>query len=333
MELVLQTEESDSNGPCRGVRADAAARHRRPGARRTRRKYVFRLTAAGLTACALATGCAAQGGGSHPVRPAPGGPPLKVPAARALRAYAAHLKIRQIQRAAVAKRWGVAKVPILPPRPPTKKPVIKPGKRLWVHDQKKLGLPPVFARVPTKDKIVFLTIDDGWDKDRKFVKMMNELKIPYSAFLTNDAVKDDYGYYKKVQRAGDVLGNHTLHHRYLPALSYAQQKHEICGMQKIMKKRYGKRPVMFRPPYGNYNQDTLKAAKACGIKYVPLWEAEVFAKTVDYGEDDQKLHPGDIILTHFNHLDLKGSMEDMVRNLLKRITAKGYAVARLEDYL
>ena len=39
---------------------------------------------------------------------------------------------------------------------------------------------------------------------------------------------------------GVGLHNHTLHHPYLPALSRARQKREICGMQKIIEKRYGK---------------------------------------------------------------------------------------------
>lgn len=164
--------------------------------------------------------------------------------------------------------------------------------------------------------------------------MMTELKIPYTAFLSDYLVKENYGYFKKMQSRGVSLNNHTLNHRYMPGLSYAGQRREICGMQDIIKKRYGKRPELFRPPYGNYNKDTLRAAKSCGIKAVPLWASEAFADRMEWREWDKDLHPGDIILTHFRGREhWKGTMPDMIRKVMKTVTDKGYAVARLEDYL
>jgi len=218
--------------------------------------------------------------------------------------------------------------------PPARKPVIEARKGFEVDDQEELGLPPVFTTVPTKDKVVFLTIDDGEEKDPAFLRMMSDLKIPYTAFLSDYLVKDDYGYFRKMRDRGITLSNHTLHHPYLPALSYARQKREICGMQDVMKKQFGKRPTLFRPPYGSYNQDTLRAAKHCGVKYAPIWDEEVFVDHWEYREDDHDLHPGDIVLTHFRgRKDWKGTMPDMVRRFLRTVTDKGYAVARLEDYL
>ncbi|MFF7659422.1 polysaccharide deacetylase family protein, partial [Streptomyces canus] len=200
------------------------------------------------------------------------------------------------------------------------------------HEEK--GLPPVFTTIPTEQKIVFLTLDDGAEKDPAFLRMMSELKIPYTAFLSDYLIKDDYGYFRKMRDQGVVLDNHTLHHPYLPGLSYARQKHEICGMQDVMEKHYGTRPAVFRPPYGNYNEDTLSAARSCGIRYAPIWNEEVFVDHWEYRELDQRIHPGDIVLSHFRgRKDWKGTMTDMVRRFLDKVTAEGYAVARLEDYL
>ncbi len=40
------------------------------------------------------------------------------------------------------------------------------------------------------------------------------------------------------------------------------------------------------------------------------------------------------MLTHFRgREDWDGTMRDMVRRFLDKVTAEGYAVARLEDYL
>ncbi|MGW4570653.1 polysaccharide deacetylase family protein [Streptomyces tendae] len=281
-----------------------------------------------VVVAALAAGCAP--GEDQSVRGAPG---QQAPPARAVDG-AAKAREARAALAAAAKRWKLDKVPLTAPAPPAKKPEIKAREGFEVDGQEADDLPPVFTTVPTKEKIVFLTIDDGAEKDPAFLKMMSELKIPYTVFLTDEEIKDDYGYFKKMQARGITLNNHTLSHPYLPGLSYEDQKREICGMQDVMEKHYGKRPVLFRPPYGNYNRDTLRAAKSCGIEYAPIWSEEVYVDHWEYREWDQDLHPGDIVLTHFRGTDdWDGTMTDMVRRFLDRITADGYAVARLEDYL
>ncbi|MEU1119542.1 MULTISPECIES: polysaccharide deacetylase family protein [unclassified Streptomyces] len=295
-----------------------------------RRKNQVRAAVAVLAASAIASGCA--GGDSEGARGAPGQQPLKAPPARALDSYAQKLGAIQAARVAATKRWGLAKVPLPAPPPPRTKPRLTTRKGFEVKGQ--ASLPPVFTTIPTKDKVVFLTIDDGAEKDPKLLKMMGELHLPYTAFLSDYLVKEDYGYFKKMQDRGVTLNNHTLHHRYLPGLSYEDQRHEICDMQNIIQKHYGKRPELFRPPYGNYNRDTLRAAKSCGVKAVPLWAAEAFTDHMEWREWDKDLHPGDIILTHFRgREDWKGTMPDMVRRVMKTVTDRGYAVARLEDYL
>ncbi|MFD4629955.1 polysaccharide deacetylase family protein [Streptomyces sp. NPDC058284] len=294
-----------------------------------RRKNRVRAAVAVLTASAIASGCASAGDG---VEPAPGQQPLDAPPARALDSYARKLAAVQIARVAAAKRWGLAKPPLAAPPPPRTKPRITTRKGFEVKGQS--SLPPVFTTVPTKEKVVFLTIDDGAEKDPALLRMMGELHLPYTAFLSDYLVKKDYGYFKKMQDRGVTLNNHTLNHRYLPGLSYEQQRHEICGMQDVIMQHYGKRPELFRPPYGNYNEDTLRAAKSCGVKAVPLWASEGFADHMEWREWDKDLHPGDIILTHFRgRKDWEGTMPDMVRRVMKTVTDRGYAVARLEDYL
>lgn len=316
MQLVRQNEKS------------AMKRHR-PG-----------VVLAALLAAAVASGCAAEPGGGAgapggPAKPAAGQPGEAAPKAgpaRAMDTYAEALRKKQAARAVAAKKWGLARTPLAAPEPPKAKPRITTRKGFEVRDD--AGLPPVFTTVPTKEKIVFLTMDDGAEKDPELLRMMTELDIPYSAFLSDYVTNDDYGYFGKMQKRGVTISNHTLNHRYLPGLSRAEQKQEICGQQEKILKHYGKRPTLFRPPYGNYNRDTLVVAKSCGITAVPLWSSEAFPDHMEWREWDRDLHPGDIVLTHFRgEGDWKGSMPDMIRRVMETITDKGYAVAKLEDYV
>ncbi|MFJ5828695.1 polysaccharide deacetylase family protein [Streptomyces sp. NPDC093089] len=298
-----------------------------------------RTLGAALLAAALATTATACSGAAEPDRGAPA--PAAGQQARggqgasgALNDYLDRVRKERTARVLAAKKWGLARPPLEAPAPPAVKPKITTRKGFETDGE---GLPPVFTTVPTQQKVVFLTIDDGAEKDPDLLRMMNDLRIPYSAFLSDYVVKDDYGYFarmQKSQKSGVSLHNHTLNHRYLPGLSYKQQKREICGMQDVIEKRYGKRPPLFRPPYGNYNEDTLRAAKSCGVKAVPLWASEAFPDRMEWREWDRDLHPGDIVLTHFRgKADWKGTMPDMIRRVMNVITAKGYAVAKLEDYV
>ncbi|MFE7135632.1 polysaccharide deacetylase family protein [Streptomyces sp. NPDC057638] len=246
--------------------------------------------------------------------------------------YAERVKRSQAARAVAAKKWGLERIPLPAPPPPSVKPALTTRKGFEVEGGE--VLPPVFTTVPVKERVVFLTIDDGAEKDPDLLRMMSELQIPYSSFLSDYLINDNYGYFREMRDRGVALHNHTLNHRYMPGLTYTEQKQEICGQQGNLQKLYGKRPPLFRPPYGNYNEDTLRAAQQCGIKAVPLWAAEAFPDHMEWREWDRDLHPGDIILTHFRGpSDWEGTMPDMIRQVMKTVTEKGYAVARLEDYV
>ncbi|MFI5802787.1 polysaccharide deacetylase family protein [Streptomyces sp. NPDC051561] len=221
-------------------------------------------------------------------------------------------------------RWGLPK-PLAPlPAKPDRTPVLRAS-----------GPPVVLDRVRTRDKVVFLTFDDGAEKDPAFVRMVRELKLPISMFLTDSVAGSDYGHFEQLRDAGGgTVQNHTTGHENLRTLSYEGQRAQICGQQDRLQSRFGKRPTLFRPPYGNYNADTVRAAGSCGVKALVLWRESMQIHNMRYSEGD-RLKPGDIVLAHFRGpAELKGStITEMTTRMLRRIQDQGFTVARLEDYL
>ncbi|RMI45808.1 polysaccharide deacetylase family protein [Streptomyces triticirhizae] len=250
--------------------------------------------------------------------------------AHSLQAYADRLHRAEVRRGAAVKQWKLRKAPLRAPTPPEKKPELttEPG------HLKGEGLPPVIVQVPTDEKVIFLTVDDGADKDPALLEMLRGLDVPMSGFLSDEVAREDYGYFREARRAGYGMHNHSITHRQMDKLGEAEQRAEICGQQDILEKELGHRPKLFRPPYGAYDEATLRAAAACGIEVVPLWAAEAFPDRIEYGRADRRFHPGDIVLTHFRgEAEWDAAMTDMVRRLLDAATEQGFAVARLEDYL
>ncbi|MFJ7206397.1 polysaccharide deacetylase family protein [Streptomyces sp. NPDC098789] len=226
------------------------------------------------------------------------------------------------------KRWGLAKPLEFAAKPAQKPQLPKAGP----------GKIPVVNRIPVPagEKTVFLTFDDGAEKNPEFLKMAADLKLPISMFLTDNIASSDYGHFQSLRDNGShsTINNHTLTHPNLRTLSFAAQKKEICGQQERLEKRFGAKPPLFRPPYGNYNDDTLRAASECGISYVVLWQASMQINNFQYAEGDA-LKPGDIVLAHFRGpAELKGATEiEMTTRMLQRIQEQGYKIGRLEDYL
>jgi peptidoglycan/xylan/chitin deacetylase (PgdA/CDA1 family) len=218
--------------------------------------------------------------------------------------------------------WGLT-TPLLPPP--------SPGSRPSLHS--KPGLPPLVDRVPTQDKVVFLTYDDGAETDPRFIDMVRELRLPVSLFLTDSVAGPGYGHFARLRSVGASIQNHTLDHPSLRGLPYAGQRAEICGQQTKLHDRFGLRPRLFRPPYGMYDTTTLRAAASCGVSAVVLWRAAVEGDgELTYRKGPAHLRPGDIIsIASGEPAEL--TLRDRTTHVLREIQRRGLTVGRLESYL
>jgi len=196
--------------------------------------------------------------------------------------------------------------------------------------------PPVFARVPIADRVVFVTVDDGAEKDPAFIRMVADFRIPITICLADTLIKDDYAYFSRLHETGFVsIQNHTLTHPLnMPGLSAAQQLDEIAGQQEKLRAQYGTIPRIFRPPGGNYDATTIAAVRDAGLGGVMLWKEAMQIQDMQYQTPGRHLAPGDIILCHFRGpAQLKGTtMVEMMTNLYRRIQAQGFTVADLTRY-
>ncbi|MFI8073081.1 polysaccharide deacetylase family protein [Streptomyces sp. NPDC086033] len=208
------------------------------------------------------------------------------------------------------RHWGLVAPLQAPPRVAAR-PSVRRG-----------GLPPVVRRVRTSDKVVFLTYDDGAERDSRFVDMVRELRLPVTMFLTDSVVGPGYGHFARLQSVGASIQNHTLDHPALRGLPYPGQRAEICGQQEKVRSRFGIRPRLFRPPYGTYDRMTLRAAADCGLSAVVLWSV-----SAEGGAPERPLRAGDIVSV------ASGEATGPTLRLLREIQRRGLTVGRLEDYL
>ena len=185
----------------------------------------------------------------------------------------------------------------------------------------------VIRRIETTDPVVFLTIDDGYTRDQRIPQLLAEHGATATLFIMPAAIRDDPAYFAEFVALGGTVNSHTLHHDHLIGMSEADQRREICHSQELITERLGS-PVgpYFRPPYGEWDSATLRAAEHCGIDHVVLWDISV--NDGQLYAPSGTIQPGDILILHFRaelYTDLEAVFAELDR--------LGLSVARLEDYL
>ncbi|MFC5923234.1 polysaccharide deacetylase family protein [Micromonospora vulcania] len=214
--------------------------------------------------------------------------------------------------------WYVAQAPTFPPAPPPQ-PVPLPTD----------GSAPFWHRLPTEQKVAFITIDDGGlARPSAVPDFIREAHIPVTMFLNSPAATEYTDYFRQIEAAGGVVENHTINHNSLKGRSYSYQKHEICGSADKLESLFGKRSTLFRPPFGERDSTTTKAAHDCGMKAVFHWTETVHEGKVRYQTPEKVVRPGDVLLMHFR----PALMDDLLA-ALKAIHRAGLTPALLEDYV
>ena len=276
------------------------------------RRLSLRRPAAALLAAALLTGCA----------------PSVDPIERLGRKAATRVRTPGPAERQPYRRWGLVAPLRSAPKPVSRLSGTGTGAAGGA------GLPPVVDHVRTADKVVFLTYDDGAERDPRFVDMVRELRLPVSVFLTDSVVGPGYGHFARLMAVGADIQNHTLDHPWMRGLPYAGQRAEICGQRDKLRTRFGVTPRLFRPPYGTYDTATLRAAADCGVSAIILWRAAMRDTALHYGPGPRHLQPGDIVLVSSDDDDPDGlTLRERTTRLLREIQTRGLTVGRLQDYL
>jgi hypothetical protein len=132
----------------------------------------------------FAAACQSSGGGSPAaVRTTP----TSVPAS------GANAAVRSVDAELISRRYPGLK----PFAPAPTAPAVKPITLSAAH-------PKVFSRVPITDKVVFVTIDDGIEKDPAFIQMVYDFQIPITVSLADTLIRDDYAYFTRLHETGHV---------------------------------------------------------------------------------------------------------------------------------
>ena len=166
-----------------------------------------------------------------------------------------------------------------------------------------LSYTPAVTSGGARGNDVALTFDDGpGPYTLRLVAELNKLNVHATFF----AVGNQEQYFSEGTVAeinsGDVIGDHTETHPMMAQLSPHDQYNELFEQMAQIEVIGGKRPRLFRPPYGSFNETTFKELHHLRLLTI-LWSVDTGDYTLPGAETIvqralEGAKPGAIILMH-----------------------------------
>jgi peptidoglycan/xylan/chitin deacetylase (PgdA/CDA1 family) len=236
-----------------------------------------------------------------------------------------------------------------------------PSMRLWPELNPEASIPKAWmvAEGPAYKpgngrRLVTLTFDDGPfpETTPSVLRLLAKHRVHASFFVIGRYLDGDSDravrsreVLKEVAAAGHLIGNHTHDHVLLTSVTHTQVLEQIDHGAASIERVTGKRPILFRPPFGTLDDFGQEAVRERGLDLL-LWSVEkqdmqradsheVFRELVsqiDYKE-------GGVVLLH----DIRRTSVDALRELLdwlqlhqwdpEKPSKVGYEIVDLPTYL
>ena len=142
----------------------------------------------------------------------------------------------------------------------------------------------------------------GTDEVYRILCILSEYNAKASFFIGGCWADDNVDCLKAIYNAGHEIGNHGYFHKDHTQLTLTDNQQEINRCNQFIQLSIGIKPTLFAPPSGAYNNDTVEAATALGMKTI-LWSKD----TIDwrdknaaliYSRATKNIKSGDFILMH-----------------------------------
>jgi peptidoglycan/xylan/chitin deacetylase (PgdA/CDA1 family) len=200
-----------------------------------------------------------------------------------------------------------------------------------------LAFTPFVREGGTAGRDIALTFDDGpGPYTPQVLSVLERYHAPATFFVIGRMLRYFSASTVREIEDGDAIGDHTQNHPMLAKLSAHDQYEELFEQIARVELLGGRRPVLFRPPYGSYDTTTMRQLGRLHLLMV-LWSVD----TGDYLQPGVSAiveralagaHAGAIMLMH----DGGGTRTQTIEALpliIKGLRAKGYSLVTVPRLL
>lgn len=195
---------------------------------------------------------------------------------------------------------------------------------------------PIYC-VDTDKKYVSISFDAAWGNEdtAQILEILEKNNIKTTFFMTGGWVESYPEDVKAIAKAGHDLANHSENHKNMSQLSIEEMKEEIMTVHNKVKELTGVEMNLFRPPYGDYDDDVITTCETLG--YYPIqWNCDSL-DWKNYGKEDlvdrvvnhKDLKNGSIILMHNGAKYTAEALQDVIDGLRN----KGYEIVPISELI
>ena len=188
----------------------------------------------------------------------------------------------------------------------------------------------------TDEKVLYLTFDAGYENGNTpaILDALKKHGAPAAFFVVGNFIEDEPELVKKMVEEGHIVGNHTMTHPDMSAISTQESfQEELAGVEKLYEDLTGEPMTRFyRPPRGVYSISNLAMADNLGyatffwsLAYVDWNQEQQPSREEAFSKLLPRVHPGAIVLLH----STSSTNAEILDELLTKWEEMGYSFAPL----
>ncbi|MHB8926853.1 MAG: polysaccharide deacetylase family protein [Bacillota bacterium] len=182
-------------------------------------------------------------------------------------------------------------------------------------------------------KSIALTFDAGWvyDTTGELLDILDREGVRATFFLRAKWVEDHPDLARAIAARGHLVGDHSFSHQDMTRLTLEAREAELTRSEAVFQSVLGRKPTLFRPPYGAYDRVLLGELNSHGYRAAVMWTIDsldweepgadkVGAKVLKNARD------GAIVLMHIGSHDGLKALPAIIEGLRR----DGYRFVRLD---
>jgi polysaccharide deacetylase family sporulation protein PdaB len=178
------------------------------------------------------------------------------------------------------------------------------------------------------EKICSLSFDAAWGNEdtQQLIDILDKYNIKATFFLVGEWVDKYPESVKALSDAGHEIGNHSDTHPHMPTLSREDMAKEINACNDKIEAITGKRPTLFRAPFGDYDDTLIEVLDSQGM-YCIQWDCDSLDwkdRSADqiYERVASNAEPGSICLFH----NAAKNTPEALPQIIEHLTTDGFKI-------
>ena len=193
---------------------------------------------------------------------------------------------------------------------------------------------PIYC-VQRDQKMLSVSFDAAWGNEdtQQLIDILARYQIKATFFVVGDWVDRYPESVKALHDAGHEVMNHSNSHAHLPQLSAQEVAADMNACNDKIQAVTGVRPTLMRPPYGDYDDNSIRAIRALGMEPIQ-WDVDSL-DWKDLSAADitkrvtSKVCPGSIVLFHNAAKHTPEALPSIIEHLL----AQGYTFVPISQLI